>query len=252
MDPKLRLKGAPVSSSTAGVAVAGVRVLALAGVFLVSLAGCHRPNQPPAPAGPAAEEREDEPSAPSGPADTPEEAVRQYEAAVRTGNLDAFLGVLAEPDRKQFLELKDVLQAYEKAREALDEALNARFGKNPFTDIPNEKIDFKRVIHHRGMKIEIVRETPEGADRVRLALKFTNPAEPGEPGGANHRSFTAVKEGGGWKLSDNEKGRSVVEFHQKQTRVYQQVTAGVKDGKYKDVKEALRALQEAEAGKNAH
>jgi hypothetical protein len=181
---------------------------------------------------------------------TPEEALRFFTEASRSGDLNAAIGQMASPVRVFFKQM----QRSEALHRTFEKTLDQKFGKDPVTQkrpslkeqlqsLKNLKVVEKK---DRGKGVALLRAT---ATRSRNGKQITDEQE-----------FLVLKEGNAWKISpvpvDLELNGNVREGLAKQIEPMlkqlaraveglKKTTQALKAGKYKSRREAQQALGEA-------
>jgi hypothetical protein len=127
--------------------------------------------------------------------DTPEQAIREFIAAARAGNLEAFLGRLAAPLRR-FAQAEIRIGDAETAFQA---ALDKQFGKGPapsrfFTNAAERRETIKAL-----KDIRILEKQIKAKDRVQLTVWEIQDRSP-EKDRVVETRVVAVREEKGWKL----------------------------------------------------
>jgi len=173
---------------------------------------------------------------------TPEEAVKKLESAFRNGSIEEYSAVMVKPYREAYAKLRAAIRESQEASEAVADVLDARFGRGSGIRTPKSTPDY--LPSDSTTVIEILDSKVEGPDRVQMRIQST--VGPRHDRKAHESVVIAVKEEDGWKLQVGdvywERGTAMFE---KSTKVDREFAAQVKAGKFRDLREAMRAYSEA-------
>lgn len=212
------------------------------------------------------------------PAATPEEAVARMEAAIRAADVDGVLAAGSSIFVKYLTENYDLRRQRDRARAALDDALDAKFGpdgradRKPFVERPFKEGFQQELVRDSGRLDKLIIEASEPApadrksvtDRVELRIRFRDTREPrtddarkDDKAAAKDKPamkkserrgdpWVAVKEDGGWKLAPKEIQEGRTNDSSRKLLVEQAAKCGriakeVAAGKYANRDDALEA-----------
>jgi hypothetical protein len=177
---------------------------------------------------------------------TPEALIEDLAAAAKQGDVSGFLSYLTADSRKavdKSLESKASLQA---AREALETALDKRFGKGePVPTLPPK--DFESVLRHIS-SFELLSRTAGQNGTMNLRVKTS--LRIGElKSVVGEHTFVAREENGGWKLELNPDERINTTAEK---IALNRVTAAVRNGQFRDRRSALLELNQIRLQESAN
>lgn len=172
-----------------------------------------------------------------------EDTVKDFMAAAQAGDVEALLDTIARDPRREIREFLAYIQDIGKVQEALDAALDSRFGKGP-TASPRMDDAVKDWLSKNFGRIDILAKEPKGEDRVDLTVRFAG-ADTKDSAGPP-RSLAAVKEGKDWKLVPPDdvmkKLAAAKPFLARYKTKVQQITQQINEGNYRSRAEATQAL----------